>query len=63
MSGLKNYFMNSRSKKYYENRKSDKGHKKGSSSKAGYDEQNEKTFTQARYTLHGNVVIGKIQNL
>ena len=36
--------MNSRSKKYYESRKAEKGDKKGSSTKAGYDEQNEKTF-------------------
>ena len=40
--------MNSRSKKYYENHKSDKGYKKGSSSKAGYDEQNEKTFKEPK---------------
>ena len=35
--------MNSRSKKYYESRKAQKGDKKGSSTNAGYDEQNEKT--------------------
>ena len=35
--------MNSRAKKYYENRKARKGDKKGSATKAGYDEQNEKT--------------------
>lgn len=31
--------MNSRSKKYYENRKAQKGDKKGSVSDAGYNEQ------------------------
>ncbi len=36
--------MNSRSKKYYESRKAEKGDKKGSSSEAGYNEQNEKTL-------------------
>ena len=36
--------MNPRSKKYYENRKAQKGDKKGSASNAGYDEQNEKTI-------------------
>ena len=35
--------MNPRSKKYYENRKAQKGDKKGSSTKAGYNEQNEMT--------------------
>jgi hypothetical protein len=35
--------MNSRSKKYYESRKKDNGDKKGSATKAGYNEQNEKT--------------------
>ncbi|MEP6594668.1 MAG: hypothetical protein ABJA71_01930 [Ginsengibacter sp.] len=35
--------MKSRSKKYYESRKADSGNKKGSSTKAGYNEQNEKT--------------------
>ena len=35
--------MNPRSKKYYENRKAQKGDKKGSATNAGYDEQNEKT--------------------
>lgn len=38
--------MNSRSKKYYESRKADKGDKKGSSTKAGYNEQNEKTLKE-----------------
>ncbi len=38
--------MNSRSKKYYESRKAQKGDKKGSSTKAGYNEQNEKTIKQ-----------------
>ena len=36
--------MNPRSKKYYENRKAQKGDKKGSATNAGYDEQNEKTI-------------------
>ncbi len=36
--------MNSRSKKYYENRNADKGDKKGSTSEAGYNEENEKTL-------------------
>ena len=35
--------MNSRSKRYYENRKAQKGDKKGSVSNAGYNEQNERT--------------------
>ena len=35
--------MNSRSKKYYENRKAQKGDKKGSVSEAGYNEQNSRT--------------------
>ena len=35
--------MNSRSKRYYESRNAEKGDKKGSSSEAGYNEQNEKT--------------------
>jgi hypothetical protein len=35
--------MNSRSKKYYESRKAQQGDKKGSSTKAGYNEQNEQT--------------------
>lgn len=35
--------MNTRSKKYYESRKAQKGDKKGSATNAGYDEQNEKT--------------------
>ncbi len=38
--------MNSRSKKYYESRKKDNGDKKGSSTKAGYNEQNEKTLKE-----------------
>ena len=40
--------MNSRSRKYYESRKADKGNKKGSSTKAGYDEQNEKTSKELK---------------
>ena len=40
--------MNSRSKKYYESRKAQKGDKKGSSTKAGYDEQNEKTSKEPK---------------
>ena len=40
--------MNSRSKKYYENRKAQKGDKKGSVSKAGYNEENEKTATKTK---------------
>jgi hypothetical protein len=40
--------MNPRSKKYYENRKAQKGDKKGSASNAGYDEQNEKTIKQPK---------------
>ncbi len=40
--------MNSRSKKYYESRKKDNGDKKGSSTKAGYNEQNEKTLKEAK---------------
>ena len=35
--------MNSRSKKYFAKRRSDDGEKKGSSTKADYNEQNEKT--------------------
>ncbi len=38
--------MNPRSKKYYESRKAEKGNKKGSSTEAGYNEQNEKTSKQ-----------------
>ena len=38
--------MNSRSKKYYESRKADSGDKKGSSTKVGYNAQNEKTIKQ-----------------
>ena len=38
--------MNSRSKKYYESRKADDGDKKGSSTKAGHNKQNEKTIKQ-----------------
>ena len=34
--------MTSRSKKYYESRKKEKGDKKGSATGAGYHEQNEK---------------------
>ncbi len=40
--------MNSRSKKYYENRKAQSGNKKGSSTKAGYNEQNEKTLKESK---------------
>ena len=40
--------MNSRSKKYYENRKAQKSDKKGSATNAGYDEQNEKTIKQPK---------------
>jgi len=40
--------MNSRSKKYYENRSAQKGDKKGSATIAGYDEQNEKTIKQPK---------------
>ncbi|MBA2249891.1 MAG: hypothetical protein H0W12_06825 [Chitinophagaceae bacterium] len=40
--------MNSRSKKYYESRKAEKGDKKGSATKAGYDEQNEKTIKEPK---------------
>ncbi|MEP6617052.1 MAG: hypothetical protein ABJA57_10755 [Ginsengibacter sp.] len=36
--------MKPRSKKYYESRKANQDSKKGSASKAGYDEQNEKTI-------------------
>jgi len=35
--------MNSRSKKYFNSRKANDSEKKGSSTKAGYNEQNEKT--------------------
>ena len=35
--------MNSRSKKYYEARKAEKGDKKGAAAKAGYEEQHELT--------------------
>lgn len=38
--------MNSRSKKYYENRKAQKGDKKGSVSEAGYNEQQSRTQTK-----------------
>ena len=40
--------MNSRSKKYYESRKQQKGDKKGSATNAGYDEQNENTIKQPK---------------
>lgn len=40
--------MNSRSKKYYESRKAQKGDKKGSATNAGYDEQNEITIKAAK---------------
>ena len=39
--------MNTRSKKYYENRKADNGDKKGSVSEAGYNEQNAKPVDQS----------------
>lgn len=39
--------MNSRSKKYYENRKAQKGDKKGSVSNAGYNELHSKTETKS----------------
>jgi hypothetical protein len=38
--------MNSRSKQYFKKRQSSDGEKKGSSTKAGYNEQNEKTIKQ-----------------
>ncbi len=38
--------MNSRSKKYYENRNTQKGDKKGSVSEAGYNEQQSKIQTK-----------------
>jgi hypothetical protein len=38
--------MNSRSKKYFDKRKTNDGEKKGSATKAGYNEQNEKTVKQ-----------------
>ncbi len=40
--------MNSRSKKYYESRKEQKGDKKGSATNAGYDEQNQKTIKEPK---------------
>ena len=40
--------MNSRSKKYYESRRAQKGDKKGSATNAGYNEQNEKTIRQPK---------------
>lgn len=40
--------MNTRSRKYYETRKAQKGDKKGSATNAGYDEQNEKTIKQPK---------------
>lgn len=40
--------MNSRSKKYYDNRNAEKGDKKGSSTVAGYNEQNEKTSKEPK---------------
>ena len=40
--------MNSRSKQYFAKHKSNDGVKKGSSTKAGYDEQNEKTSKENR---------------
>ena len=38
--------MNKRSKKYYETRNSDNGDKKGSSTKAGYNEENQITIKE-----------------
>jgi len=38
--------MNSRTKKYYENRKTQAGDKKGSVNEAGYNEQQSKTQTK-----------------
>lgn len=40
--------MNSRSKQYFAKRKANNGEKKGSSTKAGYDEQNEKTSRDSK---------------
>ena len=40
--------MNPRSKKYYENRKAQKGDKKGAATTAGYDEQNEATVKKPK---------------
>jgi hypothetical protein len=40
--------MNSRSKQYFAKRKSNDGDKKGSSTKAGYNEQNEKTSRDSK---------------
>jgi len=40
--------MNSRSKKYYESRKAQQGDKKGSSTEAGYNEQNEQTINKPK---------------
>lgn len=40
--------MNPRSRKYYENRKAQKGDKKGSATEAGYDEQNEATVKKPK---------------
>jgi hypothetical protein len=40
--------MNSRSKKYYETKNKDNGDKKGSSSEAGYNEQNQKNIKEEK---------------
>jgi hypothetical protein len=40
--------MNSRAKKYFNKRKADDGDKKGSSTTAGYNEQNEKTSRDSK---------------
>ena len=40
--------MNSRSKRYYESRKAQKGDNKGSSTEAGYNEQNEITAREPK---------------
>ncbi|MEO6681701.1 MAG: hypothetical protein ABIN48_02660 [Ginsengibacter sp.] len=40
--------MKTRTKKYFQNLKADSGDKKGSASRAGYDEQNEITIRQPK---------------
>jgi len=45
---IKHRKMNSRSKKYLDNRRATNLEKKGSSTKAGYDEQNEKTSKDSK---------------
>jgi len=49
--------MNSRSKKYYESRKAQKGDKKGSATNAGYDEQNEKTIKEPKKNPAAEILI------